>query len=314
MQVANFAQVMKAVHKAYALVTPARNEQDFIEFTIQSVTAQTVKPVTWVIVSDRSTDRTDEIITHYARKYSFINFVRNDTPSERNTAAKVRAIRLGLQAIANTEYAYFGNLDADVSFGETYFETLLTKFESDPSLGLIGGWIFQKEKSGRAVKVNANRRSVAGAVQFFRKECFDQIGGYQAIPGGMEDGIAEITARYYGWGTCSFLHLPVLHHRELGIVGRTVYRARFISGLTEYVVGYGWSYHVIRALSRALEKPYLLGALLIISGYTYGLLSRRAKAVPKSIIDFIRREQRTKVIALLRGERESTSEKILYKS
>lgn len=305
---------MKAAPKAYALVTPARNEQDFIELTIQSVVAQTIKPATWVIVSDRSTDRTDEIIARYAREYSFINFVRNDAPSERNTAAKVRAIRLGLQAIADTEYAYFGNLDADVSFGETYFETLLAKFECDPSLGLIGGWIFQKEKSGRVVKVNSNRHSVAGAVQFFRKECFDQIGGYLPIPGGMEDGIAEITARYYGWGTCSFSQLPVVHHRELGVVGRSVYRARFISGLTEYVVGYGWGYHVIRALSRAPEKPYLLGVILIISGYTYGWLSGRAKVVPQSIIDFIRREQRTKVIALLRGDRESASEEILYKN
>ena len=43
----------------YVLITPARNEADFIEKTIQSVIAQTVLPLRWVIVSDGSTDDTD---------------------------------------------------------------------------------------------------------------------------------------------------------------------------------------------------------------------------------------------------------------
>jgi poly-beta-1,6-N-acetyl-D-glucosamine synthase len=299
---ASIAQAMQINRKAYALVTPARDEEDFIELTIQSVVSQSVKPVMWVIVSDRSVDRTDEIAINYARKYPFIHLVRNDQPSDRNTAAKVRAIGLGMKALAVTEYAYFGNLDADISFGETYFEALLTKFESDRSLGLIGGWIFQKDNRGRVVKVNGSTQSVAGAVQFFRKECFDQIGGYKAIPGGMEDGVAEITARYHGWKTRSFVDLPVLHHRELGIVGRSVYLARFNSGLTEYTVGYSLTYHLIRAVSRALERPFLIGAVLIIFGYFYGLLSCRRKVVPAPIIDFIHREQKAKIVALVLGK------------
>ena len=89
------AQEMQYDHKAYVLVTPARNEKDFIELTIKSVVAQTVKPLLWVIVSDRSVDGTDEIVCRYAQKYPFIHLVRNDKPSERNTAAKVHAINLG---------------------------------------------------------------------------------------------------------------------------------------------------------------------------------------------------------------------------
>ncbi len=314
MEVVSVAQGMQNSHRAYALVTAARNEQEFIELTIQSVVAQTVKPAIWVIVSDRSVDRTDEIVMNYARKYPFMRLVRNDKPSERNTAAKVHAIGLGMKALAVTEYAYFGNLDADISFGETYFETLLTIFENDCSLGLIGGWIFQKDKRGLAVQVNGSTQSVAGAVQLFRKECFDQIGGYKAIPGGMEDGVAEITARYHGWKTRSFVDLPVLHHRELGTVGRSVYSARFNSGLTEYIVGYSLTYHVVRAFYRALESPYLLGTILIISGYAYGLLSGQTKVVPQAVVKFIRREQRAKIVTFLCGKRESKGGQISYKS
>ena len=252
-------QKMKNNHKAYALVTAARDEKDFIELTISSVVAQTVRPLTWVIVSDGSVDGTDQIVCRYATKYPFIHYVRGDQPNERSTAAKVKAITLGIKALGHTEYAYFGNLDADISFGDTYFETLLQCFERDEKLGVIGGRIFQIGDQGCTFESNASTESVAGAVQFFRKECFDQIGGYQAIPGGMEDGVAEIMARYHGWKTRSFRGLPVFHHRELGTVGRSVYSARFSNGLTEYTVGFSFLYHVIRASHAFLKGPICSG-------------------------------------------------------
>lgn len=45
---------------AYALVTPARNEEALIEKTIESMVQQTVPPVKWVIVDDGSVDTTAE--------------------------------------------------------------------------------------------------------------------------------------------------------------------------------------------------------------------------------------------------------------
>ena len=296
------AQAMQYDHQPYVLVTAARNEKDFIELTIKSVVAQTVRPLKWVIVSDRSVDGTDEIVCSYAKKYSFIHFVRNEKPSERNTAAKVEAIRVGIKAFCEIEYAYIGNLDADVSFGEIYFETLLQRFENDNELGVIGGTIFQVDKEGRPLETNASTESVAGAIQFFRRDCFDQIGGYQPIAGGMEDGIAEITARYHGWKTRSFKDLPVVHHRELGTVGRSAYRARFSNGLTTYIVGFSFIYHAIRSLSRVFERPYVLGTILLLFGYMWGLLSRQRKVVPYEIVKFIRREQMAKLLALLLGK------------
>jgi hypothetical protein len=140
-------------------------------------------------------------------------------------------------------------------------------------------------------------------VQFFRRECFEQIGGYQPIARGMEDGIAEITARYYGWKTRSYKDLPVVHHRQLGTVGRSLYETRFSNGLTQYLVGFGFTYHLMRALSRVLERPYVIGAALVFAGYMWGLLSRQPKVVPDAIIGFIRREQKARLSARLPGRR-----------
>jgi poly-beta-1,6-N-acetyl-D-glucosamine synthase len=290
---------MQSDHKPYVLVTAARDEEDFIELTIESVVAQTVTPLKWVIVSDGSVDGTDDLVRSYATRNAFIHFIRSDDLSDRNIGAKVRSINAGIEALGKIEYAYFGNLDADVSFGENYFETLLQHFENDSELGVIGGRIFQQNARGDAVEAKASTESVAGAIQFFRRECFDQIGGYQPLARGMEDGIAEITARYYGWKTRSYQDLPVVHHRELGTVGRSIYGTRFSNGLTEYLVGYGFTYHIMRALSRVSERPYIIGAALVLAGYIWGLISRQPRLIPQSIIEYIRREQRTRLLSRL---------------
>jgi poly-beta-1,6-N-acetyl-D-glucosamine synthase len=290
---------MKTHHRPYALVTAARNESDVIHLALDSVVAQTLVPETWVVVSDGSGDGTDDVVRRYAAEHPFIQLHRSDEPAERNTAAKVNAINIGIEALAGKDYAYIGNLDADISFGERYFETLVERFEHDEQLGVIGGRIFQVDGHGRTREANASTESVAGAVQFFRRECFEQIGGYQPITGGMEDGIAEITARYNGWKTRSYADLPAVHHRELGTVGRSVYEARFNSGATEYVVGFGFSYHLLRALSRLSERPYVIGSLLILLGYSWALLSRRRRVVSDELVGFIRREQAARIASRL---------------
>ena len=294
---------MQTTHRPYVLVTAARNERDVIQLTLDSVVAQTVIPQKWVIVSDGSVDGTDDLVQSYATRHSFIHLCRKDEPSARNTAAKVNAIKVGIQALGQTDYAYIGNLDADVSFDPSYFETLLDRFEHDDGLGVIGGRIFQVDARGRAREAKTSKESVAGAVQFFRRECFDQIGGYRPIAGGMEDGIAEITARYHGWTSRSYTDLPVVHHREMGTVGRSVYEARFRTGVTEYVVGYGFIYHLLRAISRVREKPVVLGTVLLGAGYAWAWLARQSRVVPDELVAFIRHAQMLRLASRLRLRR-----------
>ena len=73
----------KAVPCRYVLITPARNEAAFIEKTIESVVAQTIRPVRWVIVSDGSTDGTDDIVRKHAAKHDWIELVSLPAPSTR---------------------------------------------------------------------------------------------------------------------------------------------------------------------------------------------------------------------------------------
>ena len=180
-----------------ALITPARNEADLIEATIRSVVAQTVRPVKWVIVSDGSTDGTDEIVQRYAADHSWMRLLRMPERSDRQFAAKAHAFNAGLEELRETAYDVVGNLDADITFESDYFEFLLGQFEGDPRLGVVGTpFVENEERKDDHTYAHqfAQLEHVSGACQLFRKECFEQIGGYIPIKGGAIDWIAVTTA------------------------------------------------------------------------------------------------------------------------
>src|SRR5215467_6869786 len=100
----------------YVVITPARNEAHFIEQTLKSVTSQTVLPLKWVIVSDGSTDGTDDIVKQYAAQYPWIELLRMPERAERHFAGKVHAFNAGYTRVRDTEYDVVVSLDADISF------------------------------------------------------------------------------------------------------------------------------------------------------------------------------------------------------
>src|SRR5438105_12520569 len=129
---------------AYVLVTPARNEEQFIEKTIQSVIHQTVLPAKWVIVNDGSTDATASVVARYLSRYDWIELLNLPTHTNRSFAAKVHAFNAGFERLKNFDYEVIGNLDSDLSFDSDYFEVLLKRFEEDIRLG-VAGTIFCEE-------------------------------------------------------------------------------------------------------------------------------------------------------------------------
>src|ERR1700745_4334835 len=100
----------------YVLVTAARNEESFIEKTIESVIHQTVLPVKWVIVDDGSTDSTAQIVTRYLAQHPWMELVQAPQRRDRSFAAKVGAFNAGYEKVRDLQYEIIGNLDGDISF------------------------------------------------------------------------------------------------------------------------------------------------------------------------------------------------------
>ena len=92
----------------------------------------------WVIVSDGSTDGTDDIVNRYAAQHDWIELLRMPERKERHFAGKAGAIHAGRSRIADLDYDIIGNLDADITVDEDYFRFLLSKFAENPRLGVAG--------------------------------------------------------------------------------------------------------------------------------------------------------------------------------
>ena len=82
----------------YVLITPAHNEEAFIQKTLESMVAQTLWPARWIIVDDGSTDRTAEIVESYEKQHPWIELVRRPQRLDRSFAGKVHAFNLGLES------------------------------------------------------------------------------------------------------------------------------------------------------------------------------------------------------------------------
>ncbi len=280
-------------YKKYVLITPARNEESYIEKTIQSVISQTVLPEKWVIVSDGSTDRTDEIVKKYAEKYKFIYLLRREADTSRNFGSKVYAFNEGYEKMSAIEYDVIVNLDADITFEKDYFAFLLEKFEENQSLG-VAGTPFMEEESHYDYRYT-NIEHVSGACQAFRRECFDKIGGYRPIKGGGIDWSAVTTARMKGWQTRTFTEKECHHHRSIGTSKNSKLLSWFNHGKKDYFLGGHPLWQIFRTVYKMGEKPYVLGGFLLLFGYLWAMLSQIERPVSKELMAFHREEQMTRL-------------------
>jgi biofilm PGA synthesis N-glycosyltransferase PgaC len=275
---------------AYVLITPARNEAQFIELTIQSVVAQTVRPLKWVIVSDGSTDGTDSIVEKYASEYPWIELVRAPERHERNFGNKVYAFNAGYDRVRGLDYQVIGSVDADISFDECYFSFLLQKLAEDLRLGLVGT-PFQEGSNKSYDYRFVNIEHVSGACQLFRRQCFEEIGGYVPIKTGGVDYIMVITARMKGWKTRTFTEQKSVHHRKMGTAQHGLLAARFENGRKDYIFGNHPVWELFRASYQMTKAPFLLGGALLVAGYVWEAICRMDRPLSTELVTFVRREQ-----------------------
>ncbi len=273
----------------YVLITPARNEADYIELTLKSVTSQTIKPLKWVIVSDGSTDGTDEIVSRYAATNPWIELLRMPERKERHFAGKVGAFDAGFTRVKDLEFDLVGNLDADISFDVDFFSFLVSKFGENPRLGL-GGTAFTEGNQRYDYRFTSVDH-VSGQCQIFRRECFEEIGGYVPQKGGGIDVVVVWKSRMKGWETRTFLEKTFVHHRVMGTAKYGAVMAKFKDGEKDYMLGTHPLWEIFRFVYQMKNRPYFFGGCALLAGYLGCFLRRRERSVSKELMDFRRRDQ-----------------------
>ena len=282
------------------LITAARNEERYLEQTILAMRAQTVRPVKWIIVNDGSTDGTAKIIERYAATTDWIDRLDMPVHRGRSFAAKALCFNAAWKAVDGLDYEVIGNLDADITFEPDYLEFVLTKFAEILDLGAAGTPFLQEDGYDSSRDSFEGETHVAGGCQLFRRSCFEEVGGYIPNGAGGIDWIAVTTARMKGWKTQSFRDKRFMHHRPLGTADRSSLSAFFSYGEKDYRLGGSALWEVCRIAYRMGKPPLVLGGLALGLGFLSATIRRVERTVSADLTRFHRREQMTKLKAIMR--------------
>lgn len=266
-RVEDTAPTSVAPSRRYVIIMPTRDEEKYIQATLDCLINQTVQPAELVIVDDGSKDGTGAIADAAAAELPWIHVVHRPDRGERKVGGGVvEAFYAGYQALRTTDYEYLVKLDADVTFAHDYFENILKKMEADPLLGAASGRVFNPVK-GRLHEERMVPEMVSGQVRLFRRRCWEQIGGF--VREVMWDGIDFHRARMFGWRTRHFPeeNLFILHHRLMGSSHKSIVHGRMRWGYGQWFMGTHPLYILASGVFRMRERPYVIGGLLIIAGY-----------------------------------------------
>jgi poly-beta-1,6-N-acetyl-D-glucosamine synthase len=280
----------------YVLITPARNEAQYIELTLKSMVAQTAKPLKWVIVSDGSTDGTDEIVRRYSETSPWIELIRMPERKERHFAGKVHAFNAGYAAVQALQPDIVGNLDADVSFAPDHFEFLIQQIGENARLGVAGAPF--REGDFQYDYRFTNIENVWGGCQLFRRQCFEDIGGYVPMPGGGIDHVAVVTARMKGWQTRTFPQKVCVHHRKMNTASQGLLKAKFKLGAKDYSFGNHPLWELSRSFYQMTQPPIVFGGLAMGLGYAWSLVRGVKVSVSSEFVDFVHQEQMQRLKAI----------------
>jgi biofilm PGA synthesis N-glycosyltransferase PgaC len=285
--------------KKYVVISPVRNEEDYIQRTYESVVAQTVRPVQWIIVNDGSTDKTEAMVQAYAAEHAWIKLV---TLTDRGFyfpgTGVVNVFNAGLAAVSVAEWDFVVKLDVDLSFEPGYFEELLNRFEKNPKLGMASGVTFL-ESQGTWVMEPVMEDHPVGPSKVYRRTCFEQIGGLKAVPGW--DLADLLAAQMAGWQTMCFRDLMVKHYRPTGTRRDGLWARSVLQGRFEYRHGYAFWYTVLKAVFHLFGSASVVASAGKIYGYIYAVFARDDYIFEEDMRKFLRAKQFHSFFGRLKG-------------
>ena len=283
--------------RRYVLISPCRNEADYMRQTLDSVIAQSIRPTKWVVVDDGSTDETPQILAEYARQHDWIQIVtRRDRGRREVGPGVIEAFYSGYETINPDDYDYLCKLDLDLRLPPRYFEILMERMAADPRIATCSGKSYIDDGRHLVFERHSDDTSL-GMTKFYRVSYFKAMGGF--VREVMWDGIDCHLCRMKGWIACSWdePELRFIHLRPMGSSQQSIYAGRMRHGFGQYFMGTGFIYMSAVAINRLNQKPYVLGSLAILWGWLSSALQGKPRFGDPKFRKFLRRYQWRALIA-----------------
>lgn len=284
----------------YVLISACRNEETYVDGLADAIAGQTKLPARWIIVDDGSTDATYTRATARGKELPFLHVAKMPGGRPRSFASQVFAAQHGYQLAKSERFEFIGFLDADIRFRPDYYEKLLERFDAEPQLGLGGGCVIDSYGNRTEnIRRGSENYHVAGGVQFFRRRCFEHIGGYIPVEGGGQDSIADVMAMMRGWRVRTFPELGVQHLRPEGFGRANVLSRGMRWGRKFYLLGYHPLFYLGQCARRLMCRPIVIGSLCGLLGFVVAHLKGGKRPVSEEFVRFQRTLQMRRVRQML---------------
>jgi poly-beta-1,6-N-acetyl-D-glucosamine synthase len=281
------------------VISPVRNEAAHIERVVHAMAAQELAPALWIVVDDKSTDGTLELLRALEPGVPFLRVIEAppvDMSGARDRLARAAAPRTfnaGLATVDWREFSHVMKLDGDIELPPTYFADIVARFDADERLGLAGGVLVEPTADGGFRDITIPRVHVHGALKLYTRDCFEAIGGVQERLGW--DTIDGTYARMRGFTTRSFPEIVSVHHRPIGSADGTV-RGRARHGECAYIAHYTPTWVALRAVKVARTRPVGLSGLAFFYGYVRAAARRTERVPDREFRRFAQRELRRRML------------------
>jgi glycosyltransferase involved in cell wall biosynthesis len=285
---------LKNIH--YIVITPVRDEVDYIKDTIKSMSVQTILPTEWIIVDDGSTDGTSALLDKVTPEYNWITVIHKDNRGFRAAGGGVvQAFNAGYEVINKLAWDFIVKLDGDLSFAPDYFEQCFNVFNNELDLGIGGGSVYQQLENGdiKLDSVGDPPFHVRGATKIYRHDCWKKIQPLVVAPGW--DTIDEVKANMHGWKTKTFLSLKIIQLKPTGGVDGN-WRNWFKNGRANYITGYHPVFMLLKCVKRFFQKPYVLCGIALMTGFFSGYLLNVEQIEDRNAIRYLQKQQMNRLL------------------
>lgn len=290
--------------KGLLVISPCRDEAQYMRETLDTMVAQTRQPDLWLIVDDGSTDETPQILSEYSDRHDWIKVITRENRGKRAVGPGViDAFYEGYNSIDIDEFEYVCKLDLDLRLPSGYFEILISKMTENKKIGTCSGKAYIETSKGLESERHGDETSL-GMTKLYRVSCFKEIGGF--VREVMWDGIDCHSCRMHGWIACSWdeSELRFVHLRPMGSSQVGIHTGRMRHGYGQYFMGTGFLFICASAVYRLNEKPYLTGSMAILWGWLKSAILKKPRYDNIQFRKFLRRYQ---WLALIHGKSKAIS-------
>lgn len=269
------------------IISPTYNDSQYISRTIESVLKQTIRPDTWIIVDDGSSDDTVNIVESYITSYPWIKLHKKERGNLAFGKHVYDAFRIAQSYTDFSHFSYIMKLDTDLDIDSCrYIEDQINLFNKDKRMGITSGLTYYVNNNRKHLTVRKDTWRTTGALKLYRRECFFDIGGITPVYGW--DGLDEYKAMFYGWKTSTVSDLHVNHLGKRRALSRdSVAYTYELKGQSLYLRGYPFWFVILKSL---MYVPVgILHSRSLLVAYIHACINNIPKLVTKEEEAFIKR-------------------------